>query len=146
MLNDSWAFAKPYAIIDLLRHQQDPYLIDRYMPLLAYGHSTIYAYDNVLNGFVKYDIELGPAKEECRVLTWEGIIIEEILNLWEDKWFDHGKESYTDEDIIYVGNLLGMKRAKEVTDSIVHWNEAGEGRYTNDWDNRLIDLFNARIQ
>lgn len=147
-LNDSYTFTKPYAIINLQRFQQDHYLIERFTPLLAYRHGTIYAYDNLLNGFIKYYTELGPKEGNYPVLTWDGIFIRNIYTLWEEKWSEKGDEYYTDEDIIYVGNLLGLKHTKEILDSIILWDKnrnfsTYEG--SEKWENKMINQHNARI-
>lgn len=144
-LNESYGFTKPYAIIDLLKYQQDHYLIDRYIPLLAYGHGTIYAYDSLLNGFIKYYLELGPKDGQYPTLTWDGVFIDYIFSLWENKWIDDDNEEYTNEDIIYVGKLLGLKHIEVIMESIVRNFEVGTFNSYEKWTQETTDLLNTHI-
>jgi len=130
----------PYAILELTKKQQDEYLVDRYKPILAYAHSTIFAYDSELNGFIVYDIEDKIVdKEEC--LTWDGIFVNEVLRWWEN--------DVSNEDILYIGNLFGLKYTKEILDSIYSTTE-GKGFPTFEdayaWEEAMINQLNARIK
>ncbi|MDR2920332.1 MAG: hypothetical protein LBV72_13340 [Tannerella sp.] len=133
-------YAIPYAILELTKKQQDEYLIDRYKPILAYLHSTVFAYDSKLKGFIVYDIEDKIIeKEEC--LTWDGIFVNEVLRWWEN--------DISDEDILHIGNLFGLKHTKEILDSIYSTTE-GKGfptfEDTYKWEEAMIDQLNARIK
>lgn len=130
----------PYAILELTKEQQDEYLIDRYKPILAYAHSTIFAYDSKLKGFIVYNIEEDIVeKEEC--LTWDGLFISEILRWWEYE--------VSDDDILYIGNLFGLKHTQKILESIYSTTE-GIGFPTFEeaykWEKTLIDQLNARIK
>ena len=133
-------YAAPYAVVDLTKHQQDAYLIDRYKPILAYAHSTIFAYDAILKGFICYDIEdnLEKMKPEC--LTWDGLFVSEILRLWENE--------VNEEDILHIAKLFGLKYTKEILDSF-YFTTQGKGFATfeevEQWKNSLIDKYNFRI-
>lgn len=129
-----------YAILELTKEQQDEYLIDRYKPILAYAHSTIFAYDSKLKGFIVYNIEEDIVeKEEC--LTWDGLFISEILRWWEYE--------VSDDDILYIGNLFGIKQTKQILESIYSISD-GKGFPTFEeaykWEKTLIDQLNARIK
>ncbi|MBC9912817.1 hypothetical protein [Chitinophaga varians] len=103
-------YTYPYSILDLKKYQQDSYNIDRYKPVLAYAHATIFAYDTQLGGFITYDIESNvEADSEC--LTWDGVFCREILRWWEYE--------IPDDDILHIGAYFGLKHTQQVLESIV---------------------------
>ena len=102
-------YACPYQILDLPKIQQNHYCVERYKPLLVDYGCKIFAYDVVSKGFTSYSIELFIEKE-LQILTWDGIFIDEILHWWE--------KEITDDEILYLGNLFGLKYTKLILESI----------------------------
>lgn len=148
-LNLSDAFSAPYFMFDLLRYQQDVYEVDRYIPILVKWNSSVYAYDLVKKGFIHYYIETDIDKNQP-ALTWEGIWLNEIQTLWEEKWIDNDNVYYTDDDIITAGELLGLTHMREIIDSINEVDEQNDntgfvGNDSEEWQNRMIKRLNARI-
>ena len=109
-------YTYPYQILVLSKIQQNHYCIDRYKPLLV-NYETILAYDIVLKGFILYSIERFVEKE-LQILKWDGIFIDEILNWWESE--------IADDEILYLGNLFGLKYTKLILESI-YSNTNGKG-------------------
>ena len=77
-------------------------------------------------------------KPEC--LTWEGLIVSEILRWWENE--------VNEEDILHIAKLFGLKYTKEILDSF-YFTTQGKGFATfeevEQWKNSLIDKYNFRI-
>ena len=132
-------YADPYAILCLTEEQQNKYRIDRYKPILAYAFSTIFAYDIKQKGFVSYYIEL--MNEQLVCFTWDGLFVQEIL-----KWLDF---EISDENILHIGNLFGLKYTKEILDSY-YSRTGGDGFPTTkekeNWVDEIMDMINGRIK
>lgn len=131
-------YTAPYAVIELTKKQQDNYLIDRYKPILSYGHATIFAYDTELKGFITYDIEMMTRNPKC--LTWDGLFISKILRWWEYE--------LSNEDILHIGNLFGLKNTKYILNSI-YTSTNGKGFATfeaaDEWKNKMYNEINANV-
>lgn len=133
------SYTDPYMVLSLEKIQQDTYLIDRYKPFLAYASSTIFAYDTLLKGYVSYNIELDVTDLKA-CLTWDGLFIPEIRRWWEYE--------ISDEDIIHIGQLFGLKHTAEILQSIYD-ETGGEGFATVQalavWEAAMIAQINAAI-
>ncbi|PSK93529.1 hypothetical protein [Taibaiella chishuiensis] len=125
-------YACPYAITDLTKREQEVYAIDRFKPILAYAHATIFAYDTLKKGYVTYDIESEP-DVAAGCLTWDGVFVSEILRWWEYE--------IPDADIIYIGHYFGLHYTEQVLQSIYARTD-GKGFPTykalNAWEQEML--------
>ncbi|MBC9929978.1 hypothetical protein [Chitinophaga qingshengii] len=130
-------YTYPYSIIDLKKNEQDAYHIDRYKPILAYAHATIFAYDTLKGGFTTYYIE-GDVDVDGECFTWDGLFCQEILRWWEYE--------IPDEDILYIGEYFGLKHTSQILDSI----NAAQGFSSEEqrirWKNETLIKINGIIK
>lgn len=129
-----------YSIIDLKKNEQDAYYIDRYKPILACAHATIFAYDTQKDGFTTYYIE-GDVDVDGECFTWDGIFCQEILRWWEYE--------IPDEDILHIGNYFGLKHTKQILESIITATD-GKG-FSNEeqrsrWENEMLTTINGIVK
>lgn len=132
-------YGYPAKILDLNKDQQKHYLTERYCPILCYLEDTIFAYDQISKGYVTYSIEYFEDKSES--LTWDGLFINEVLRWWENE--------IEDEDILYIGNLFGLKYTKEIISDIYTTSEMSKLSSFQDiflWRNKLLDKINGRAE
>lgn len=133
-------YSIPYEILYSTKKQQDAYLIDRYKPILAYATEKIFAFDTKLRGFNKYYLETGIQDDEY-CFTWDGLFISEILFWWECE--------IPDNEILYIGNYLGLNYTKEILDSIYKSTNGkgfATGKSLTDWENKMLNQINGIIQ
>lgn len=133
-------YTYPYSIIDLKKYQQDAYNVDRYKPILAYAHATIFAYDTQLGGFTTYDIE-GSVEADNECLTWDGVFCREILKWWEYE--------IPDNDILHIGAYFGLKHTKQVLESIVAstgGNGFSDAEERSRWEHDILTKINGMIK
>lgn len=131
-------YGEPYQIFCLTGLQQDSYFTDRYKPILSYTNSTIYAYDMVSKGYIKYSVELMNKNPEY--FTWDGLFVRDILFWWELE--------ISDEDILYIGNLFGLKYTKDILDSIYITHDKNGFTSFQDtelWASAMIAKINGKV-
>ncbi len=133
-------YACPYSITDLWKQEQAVYDTDRYKPILAYADATIFAYDTIGQGFVSYDIETG-YEPWGYCLTWDGVFVSEILRWWEYE--------IPDEDILYIGNYLGLKHTALALESIYSTTQ-GKGfadhKQLDQWEEEMLVKIDGKRQ
>lgn len=128
-------------MIDQTKEQQAIYETGRYIPLFETMDDflEVLAYDNVLQGFIRYCPEDDLPLANYEVLTWDGTFIEQIL-----EWYENNK---TDGDILNICKLFGLKHSKEILESI-HMNLGS--KYTDEdrknWVSKTIDEIDGRIK
>ena len=134
-------FLPPYSMIDQTKEEQAIYETGRYIPLFETMDDflEVLAYDNVLQGFIRYCPEDDLPLANYEVLTWDGTFIEQIL-----EWYENNK---TDGDILNICKLFGLKHSKEILESI-HMNLGS--KYTDEdrknWVSKTIDEIDGRIK
>ena len=103
-------YKAPYIFFDTPLNRLESYKLDRYRPLLASFQDKVFAYDIVAKSFVSYGVERF-REQQLRHFTWEGLLVQEIITWWEN-------DTMPDEDIICLGELLGLKRTKDLVEEI----------------------------
>ncbi|WP_292010639.1 hypothetical protein [Chryseobacterium sp.] len=93
-------FKDPYSILSLTEEQQDFYLVNRYLPILAYTFEKILAYDTETKKYVKYSIEYF-REENLKPISWDCLFVDIVVQWWELE--------YPDDKIIGYGKELGIK-------------------------------------
>ncbi|GGH03246.1 hypothetical protein [Pedobacter zeae] len=134
-------FSPPYHILHATRKEQEVFLTDRYIPLFETIHdfSQVLAYDKVLQGFIRYSPENLSTLKTNQVLTWDGIFVKQILT-----WYEEEKN---DPEILALCDLLGLKHAQKVLDSI--YQDLGTDYslpQIEEWEKMIITEIDARIK
>jgi len=105
-------FTYPYKIIDTSICQKH-YLVNRYKPFLAdYYSDQIFAYDVITKKYITYSIEL--FNEDLK--SWDSLFIGYIIALFE-------REKYSDNEIIEIGTLLGVKNVEIILEERIKYEE-----------------------
>lgn len=131
-------YSYPDMILCLNKEQQDVYQTDIYKPFLSSYSETIFAYDEVSKGYIRYSVEY--FKGKINSLTWDGLFVREILSWWEFE--------INDDDILYIGNLFGLKHTKNIISELYIAYSNGEFKTfekTEIWINAMIDKIDGRI-
>ncbi|MDU1892779.1 MAG: hypothetical protein E6767_19025 [Dysgonomonas sp.] len=128
-------FSCPEEVFLMTKKEMDEYNVDRYVPLFVTSDDfgVILAYDNIKHGFVKYYPEL--PQDEYPVYTWDGVFISEVM-----AWYEDEKE---DEDIIKMGTILGIKKIREILETIKKYES--ESYPYNEREKSIIKKYNLEI-
>ncbi|UTW64560.1 hypothetical protein KFE98_10600 [bacterium SCSIO 12741] len=131
----------PYSILQLTEKEQQIYQTNRYQPIFSYSHSTIFAFDTELGGFIRYDVEDELDEKDIIVYSWDGLFVNQILFWWECE--------IPDEEIISIGDYLGLNHTREILRSIYDKTN-GNGFKTVDsasqWELEILKRIDGVIQ
>jgi len=99
----------------------------------------VLAYDNVLEGYIRYCPEDNIPRNTYDVLTWDGVFVRQILTWYED--------CKTDDEILTVCHLLGLNYGRQILENIpVELGTEYTDEQISNWENQTIDKIGGRIK